>query len=139
MKNKVEDECGMMQISVGNPAVVFRTHTDFGHSWSCPLLCQPQKGLHSNAFQCIQLLCAYWLTSSFFIYTVSNPLCLQKEAAEFLETALWPSSPGFQMPPVSQTRTCSLHPCWHKTSNRMGPELLCPPCKDLYIKICFVS
>lgn len=89
MKNKVEDECGMMQISVGNPAVVFRTHSDFGHSWSCPLLCQPQKGLHSNAFQCIQLLCAYWLTSSFFIYTVSNPLCLQKEATEFLETELF--------------------------------------------------
>lgn len=44
------------------------------------------------------------------------------------------------MPPVSQTRTCSLRQCWHKISNRMGPESLWPPCNNLYIKkLCFVS
>lgn len=41
MKNEVEDECGIMQILVTNPAVVFRTRTAFGLSWLCPLLCQP--------------------------------------------------------------------------------------------------
>lgn len=87
MKNEVEDECGMMQILVANPSVVFRTHTAFGLSWLYPLLCQPQKSLPampSNACNYCVLI-----PNSLFVYTVSNLPCLQKEADEFLEMQLF--------------------------------------------------